>query len=72
MSQRPWWNEIVDEGTAKAANFVWKPTSDGMDFTRLSNNYWNRCYNHFEFHSLISLKDELYRTLRIYCKVYCL
>jgi hypothetical protein len=69
MQTRPWWTEVPDEENNRAVNFLWKPTSDGMNFSKLVNNQWNRCFNHFEFHSVISLKDELFKTVNAHCQV---
>ncbi len=69
MQSRPWWTEVADDDNNRAVNFLWKPTSDGLNFSKLVTNQWSRCYNHFEFHSIISLKDELYKTVTAYCQV---
>lgn len=69
MQTRPWWTEVPDEENNRAVNFLWKPTSEGLNFSKLVTNQWSRCYNHFEFHSIISLKDELFKTVTAYCLV---
>jgi hypothetical protein len=64
MKLRSWWTEL-NENDKKLPNFEWKQTSEGFSFARLNkSNYWRRCFNHFEFHEVISQKDQLYQNLQ--------
>jgi hypothetical protein len=51
-------------------NFKWQHISTGIDFTSLSKNILiKQIVNHFEFHSLISNKQNLFINLMRYCEV---
>ena len=51
-------------------NFRWSHISNGINFNNLSKNFSIRqVVNHYEFHSFMSNKQNLFLSLMRYCEV---
>jgi hypothetical protein len=69
MQHRKNWKEVTTL-SYNNFNFKWQHTSIGLDFTALSKNgSIKQLVNHFEFHSAISNKLNLFINLMKYCEV---
>lgn len=69
MAHRINWKE-VSPNAQHYFNFKWQHTSTGLDFSALSkNSSIKQVFNHFEFHSAISNKLNLFINLMKYCEV---
>lgn len=69
MQHRINWKE-VNPNAPNYFNFKWQHTSTGIDFSSLSkNSSIKQVVNHFEFHSSISNKLNLFLNLMNYCEV---
>lgn len=66
MRKRKHWEESPYYNTL--FNFKWQPISKGIRFDLLSSNGQKQLVNHFEHHSTISTKDNLFRCLQKYCE----
>ena len=62
------WSEVPNQ-TSSHYQFRWAPVSKQVNFERLSFNNFAQITNHFEGHSEISRKNELFKNLRAYCEV---
>lgn len=67
LKKRDQWVEGYQSITS-TVNFIWHPLSSGIKFDRLKSFLPIQIVNHFEFHSEISNKVNLYRNLSKYCK----
>lgn len=69
LKLRPHWRECVSTSNS-LFNFKWKETSTGIDFSRLNKvGSIKQMVNHFECHTEISCKLNLFVNLMTYCEV---
>lgn len=67
MNKREQWVEGYQSITS-TVNFIWHPLSTGIKFDRLKSFLPIQIVNHFEFHTELTNKANLYRNLLKYCK----
>ena len=64
---RNWWIELP--ANASFYNFIWKPCSGGINFDSLHNSTLPQMINHFEYHSVLSQKSNLFLNMQEYSEV---
>lgn len=67
IEQKPAWVE-GNFSNSNEAQFIWQPTSKNIKFIRLAPYLPRQVINHFEGHSEISNKSNLFNNLNAYCK----
>ena len=67
METRPGWEETAEFDTM--FNFRWQQSSNGIKFDQLSINGKKQIVNHFEHHSTITTKDNLFKNLGEYLDI---
>jgi hypothetical protein len=69
MSFRLNWKELNDT-TSLFYNFKWRPICSAKDFSNLlKSQNDNQIINHFEYHSVISNKLNLFQNIMKFCEV---
>jgi len=69
MSYRINWKELNDS-TSPFFNLKWRPISSGRDFYNLLKSQCeHQIINHFEYHSVISNKLNLFQNIMKFCEV---
>lgn len=67
MARRNWWIEVPKFNSI--FNFKWQPFSDGIIFQDFyKEKVIKQALNHFEFHSALSEKSQLFNCFRSYCE----
>jgi hypothetical protein len=71
MARRNNWKEYSNH--SGTFNFKWQHISTGLDYTSLNKHPLNlQIVNHFEFHSMISNKLNLFQNMMRYCEIHSL
>lgn len=71
VEQKPAWVE-GNFSNSNEVQFIWQPTSKNIKFIRLAPYLPKQVINHFEGHSEISNKSNLFSNLNAFCKETCL
>ena len=68
INQRPWFRA---SSRTEFCNLWWQETNFGLNFSKLHiRDDKKRCYNHYEANNVLTNKDNLFKNLYNFCKVY--